>query len=235
MKHSVIAVLALSACTTRIIPPPVVPERLLPPSLDTSAAPPAGETTVAIDATTEPVRVEELSSSMSMAAIGPFGGAAAVAMTTKPVCAATPCATYLPPGRHQLVLSRVSDDSWAGNAEVDVGDKPVAYRYAPGHRHAHVWGRVAGWMLASLGITTAIGGGLAIAVENETDPAFAAIGVPQAHSFPIGGTVMVATGVAAAVAGIVLLAKSRPELQNGTGTQWTLGPAPMQGSTTASR
>jgi hypothetical protein len=235
MKRTAIALITLSACTTRIIPPPVVPERLLPPSLDTSGEPPAGETTVAIDATTEPVRVEEVSNAMSMAAIGPFGGAAAVAVTTKPICAATPCATHLQPGRHELVLSRVSDDSWAGNAEIDVGDKPVAYRYAPGHRHSHLWGRFGGWMLASIGLSMAATGGLVIAAENETDPALAAIGDAQAHSFPVAGTVLVATGVVAAVAGIVLLAKSRPELQNGTGTQWNLGPAPMKGATTASR
>ena len=191
---------ALTACTARELPPPTVPSHVLSSQPTELGAPPPGQGTLVLD-TGEPAVVQEVTGTMTTVATNGTSTAVGIGLATQIVCT-TPCTAHVAQGQHQLVLTRVADGEWAGTARVDVGVHPVAYRYNMGHAELHTGPRYLGAMLAILGGSGVITGGV-LAMTGE------------------GGGILLGSAAVTAV-GAALMYIYRPEIQNGAGAQWDL-------------
>jgi hypothetical protein len=202
MTRSVVLCIALVGCGFTELPPPRVPERLLTGPTAQLGEPPAGQTTVVLESS-EPALVQDVTGATSSVATTGQATAVGFGISTNLVCT-TPCTANLNRGQHQLVLTRASDGEWAGTGRLDLGVRPVAFRYNLGHVEPH-WGpRLAGYALASLGAAGLTYGGIELATGDT-------------------GALPTTIGSAAiTVVGALLMAIYRPEVQNGSGTQWEL-------------
>lgn len=227
-----VAALALSACTARELPPPIVPERVLTAAPTPTTEPPPGELDVTIETTSERAVVSEVDSAMSFTAFGPRGGGTAVGITSHVLCT-TPCTTALPPGHHELVMAHADDGSFAGTATLDVGSRPVAYRYALGHASDHSGARIAGLTSLVFGVGLLATAPVVWGLEGAADEN--PFGMPTASPSlaPVIGTAI--AGALLTALGIGLVVWSRPEIQNGAGTQWDLESHGARGGVTALR
>jgi hypothetical protein len=216
MKRSLLIVVV--ACSPTYLPPPAAPPQVTPIPSVTLGPPVQGETTVLIDSD-RPAQVGEITGMATSIAYGRYGAYTAAATITRPVCL-TPCAAHLTQGAHALVFTRTDTGEWGGEAQLEVGINPTAYRYALGRRNAHFGARFGGLLALSFGLTAVITGGTLWAVSSSSNDLTSA------------GQTTTAIGAALTVLGAVLLYTNRPEIQNGTGTRWELPPGPPSGPPT---
>ncbi len=193
----------ITACTAHELAPPTAPSHVLSSQPTELGEPPPGQGTVVLD-TGEPAVVEEVTGTMTTVASNGRSTAVGIGVETQLVCT-TPCTAHVAQGQHQLVMTRVSDGEWAGTARVDVGVHPVAYRYNLGHAQLHTAPRYGGMLLASLGLTGVIVGGIDAGVGDGG----------SGTGLLLGSAVVTAVGAA-------LMYLYRPEIQNGSGVQWEL-------------
>ncbi len=174
--------------------------------------PPEGASTVLIDAD-QSAHVSEVTATMQGIGVSSNGWLAMRGVATRPLCS-TPCAVHLPRGPHSLIFRR-ADGSWGGTAQLDVGMKPTAYRYAMGRESSGVGLRVGGIMALTFGFSAASTGLFFYAVGDE-------IGARSlATPFAVGG-------IGLTVLGAVLLYLGRPEVQNGSGVRWEVSEMAMR-------
>lgn len=112
------AVSLLAACTIEL-PPPQVPEQIVPRP-DVVLGPPApGEGDVVIDT---------VGGAADVVDVAGFGSSE----ISRTVCS-TPCEVHLSQGLHDLHFVDQVTHEWRGDGRITVGAVPSAYRYALGH------------------------------------------------------------------------------------------------------
>jgi hypothetical protein len=203
---AVVVAMATTGCWNNL-PPPAAPAKVLPAPAVELGPPPPGASTVLFDAD-RPAQVIEVGPTMQASGLG-WGASATM---TRPLCL-TPCAVHLAQGTHQLVFQPAGANSWAGDGIVQVGQNPVAYRYALGHSHPRIGARVGGWVLVGIGLGLTATGALYWSFGNDSR---------LGSDLTSYGEVQTFVGTGLVVAGAVMLSIFRPELQPGAGVQWEL-------------
>jgi hypothetical protein len=203
--------LTVAACVPQQLPPPVVPEQIMPALPASSAVVPTspGKGQVTLDA-------DEPSTIVDTIGTTPFvdsDGSTFMAPIDKPVCSATPCVTNLDFGPHQLTFTSNVDGNHYGTGTVQIGQQPVDYRFALGHSDPapHF---ASGLALAIAGPTAMFSGMLEYGVTQRSG------GFAPTSSWGTAGIISFAIGIAATALGVYLLADPGTA-QNGTGVQWT--------------
>lgn len=173
---------------------------------------------------------------VEVAAIGAgvvsYGGytAQATSIATRPVCNVTPCVVDLRRGAHTLVFQSTTDEDRKSVLALDVKSKPMVVRHEVGSQTHHRGLRVGGTSLLTLGLTSALVGGL-----------FAGLGAAASSrgvSSSLGeiGTPLLVGGVLGTAVGAGMLYFGRPEVQKGATTEFPLesvSPEKPIGPTTA--
>jgi hypothetical protein len=203
-----------AGCMPAVIAPPPAPPQLVPP-IALLRAPP-GKTQVLFNADS-PSLVEEVTGHYEGYTTGGHG---VDGLTFATVCPSTPCAANFEAGNHPLRFTSLADPNASGDAAITVGAQPTAFNYNLGHNVPAKMGWIAP---ATLALTAGIVG-----------ITFTAIGQPDAgdplgagpNFRPIGEGLLIGTA-ALTVLAIYLGMDSGGSTQNGTGTQWTLGPPTM--------
>jgi len=204
MMRRVLAAFLAASCAPNVLPPPAVPEQVMPPMA--ASAPAEPNMGVVAIATDEPSIVEEITGHMEGVT---SGGRVVSGLTYKTVCRQTPCATDLAFGGHDLRMTSLTDPNHNGTGSITVGPQPIDYRYALGHNlDAHMGGIGA----ISLGFTAMVIGPVFIGIGNAggSGPNF----TPYGYASLLGG-------IALTVLGGLLLSAGRGTMQDGTGVQWT--------------
>lgn len=132
MRAAVILSFAIGCQPTIILPPPV-PAQVMPPL--PTAPPQSGKGQVQI-ATDEPALVEQVIG--HTAGFADDGTGTIVAFDDpvyQTVCAATPCATSLDLGPHDLRITSTVNANHYGTGSITVGAQPIDYSYALGHNN----------------------------------------------------------------------------------------------------
>lgn len=210
MRHGLRAVfllgVAMYGCGVRYLPPPAVPQRVVPEVELQPEAPAEGEGRIVLDTVGEPARV-------GLTRSGYFRGALCI----------TPCALNLPLGPHELTFVSRADPRRASTGVVAVGARPSVYQHALGERNDHTTARsvaVIAWSLSLLGLLT---GGLLWGL-------FEAASDGEERGVATAGRTMVYGGAALAGVGAVFTILGRPVVQEGSGVQWVpSGAAPWRG------
>jgi hypothetical protein len=114
MKRLLVA-LSLSGCV-HYLPPPPVPEPVMPAGWLPLGLPTTGSGRVFLDATNGPAEVKERKGRTDL----------------RLVCWATPCVAELPFGHHALEFTSLSDSDVNGTGTVEVNGPTVAYRFTMG-------------------------------------------------------------------------------------------------------
>ena len=204
-------------CTPTVLPPPQVPERLLPdlPGPPPEPEPNKSQVTIVAD---EPSTVEEVTGTYEGVDVE---GYAVSGLTYATVCAQTPCVTNLAHGDHVLRLTSLADAEHNGTGTISVGERPIAYRYALGHNIEPHGGRlVGGGFLLVYGIMDVIGGPILIGIGKETETNFD--GTPGAtHDWRPLGVGMTVVGIGLIALAWHMMHHSEGSQQEGAGVQWT--------------
>lgn len=187
------------ACSATIHAPPPAPARQAP-AVDRAAVPPQPNTgQVILDTVDGPADVSEvLSSSFAYSTTGH----SALGVQTARVCT-TPCVANLPYGDHELRFTLRGAPDRTSTTFITATTTPTNHRYAVGTYRQHTNGTLGGMMMATVGGTLGLVG---VMVGAGTDNG-AATGAGVA-------------GLAVAAIGLLIMHKSRTELQSGSLTSW---------------
>ena len=201
-----------SGCGTEHLPPPAAPAREVPADVDMPVEPPPqGTGRVVIDANGERAKVIEITGSATAAA----GNYRATLIGLRPICT-TPCVVDLPYGSHPLVLRSTPDHSRVSELELDVGARPKVVRHTLGERKDGGTVRSIGATLLTLGLVTALTGGILWGVGE----AASSSGQPSSITGP--GQILTGIGAAGVGISIPLLMLDRPSERPGATTEWSM-------------
>jgi hypothetical protein len=189
-------------CSVQELPPPAAPAQIVPHLA--SPPPPVGSDhgTVVIDTDT-PAAVDEIIGHVESRYAG---------SVTRPLCTITPCAVSLGFGMHELRFSvpGAPTGTLGGDGTVEVGTRPVAYRYALGDPDPDHNLREGGGTAMLLGlIALPIGAALAKAGDESSSST-------ENHA----GIGLAVSGLVAVVIGAAMFGQLHR--RRGTGTQWVL-------------
>jgi hypothetical protein len=207
---------AMATGCTRNLPPPALPERVIP-QVPAEIGPPAqNEGRVVIDTVGGPARVIE-----NVAAVQTWGYRALV---VAPVCN-TPCAVNLPLGPHELVFESPVDSDRTSTGTINVGTRPSIYRHVMAEHHSNMAGRIPGYVGLGVGGAALLASAFWLMVNAlegsiaSTDAERASVDSSNTAALATGGV-----GLGVLAVGAVLLAIFRPEHREGVGLQWTPQP-----------
>jgi hypothetical protein len=186
--------LGTAACVAHV-PPPPVPDKVIP-EVATKPDPPASDQgQVTIDTTNGPATV-------SVVLMG-FGYSGAL---TKNLCATTPCTANLPIGSFDLVFSGKGDPTMASSDAVQVTRTPSIMRHTIGNVQSSPGLLIGGITLVTLGGSGVLVGGLGLTSEySSTTSSLLTLGVSAAIT----------------VAGALMMSAGRTRIQPGSSVQWT--------------
>jgi hypothetical protein len=216
MKATIAAVpaLVLAAGCVHVLPPPSVPDRVLPPSYAPAPAPPQGTSQIILDTPGQAATVEEITGRYEGS---DSRGHSVEGATYRTVCASTPCAANLELGQHALRFTSLVDPLNGGTGVVLAGSQPSAYRYAMGRNEPG--NALMGLLIASLGGAACSGGITLYFAGSSTNLITRQQSSPSEATAGIG---LIVGGGVVAVAGAVMAFLWGPRLQNGAGVQWDL-------------
>ena len=188
--------LAVNGCGVNRLPPPQVPDKVVPQLATEGDPPEKDEGTVVIDTTNGPATVGvSLWGSTSM---------------THPVCATTPCAANLPYGTYTLIFHGRNDPDQESSEIVQVGRAPSILRHTMGSTHASYGLYSGGFVTLVIGVLVA---------------GFGLIGLADSSGFVSKNSAYIMTGVGAAatIGGGLMMYYGRPEVTPGSSIQWAPG------------
>lgn len=225
---SVLALASLThACSTRYLPPPQAPARVVPTVEGEVIAPRDGEGLVTLDAEGGAARAELITQRTEP--VGPFRtgvfqprGAAytGATVTTRPLCV-TPCTVALPFGQHEVLFSSMEGGSNRSSAAfINVGREPRVARHAMGFQDWHLGGVVQSIVYGALGVSAVLTGAMLMAFSGVDSSG-------HDNDLMVPGAITLGVGGALTIGAMVLGLQSRPENQPGATTQW----APSASST----
>jgi glycerol uptake facilitator-like aquaporin len=187
--------LTLGAGCVAHVPPPPVPEKVVP-QVATQADPPADdEGVVTIDATNGPASV-----SVVLLTVGRSGA------FTKSICATTPCTANLPLGSYDVVFASKSDPSVGSTDAVQVARTPSIMRHTMGTVESSPGLQIGG-------ITTATLGGCVLL--------YGAISLTSSFTSTTTSLATVGVGAAITAIGLYMMYAGRTRIQPGSSVQWT--------------
>jgi hypothetical protein len=214
----VLLAFSTAACGPEIVPPPAVPQKVVPQVAGEPGPPAQGEGRLVVDSASGPAQVEVIvNRSTSYASVGGYVGAIGM-VTSSHLCVSTPCAVNLPYGQYELFFQSKSDEDRFSSDTATVGQKPSIFRHELGSRDQSTTALAIGSTsitLGSLGLLT--GGSLLIAglaTEGGND-------AKTSTDFKSIGAVTVGISAAVLALGIGLLIAGRPKVQAGSSVQWS--------------
>jgi hypothetical protein len=187
--------LAVGAGCVAHVPPPPVPDKIVP-QVATVADPPADdEGQVTIDATNGPAAV-------TVVLLG-LGGSAAF---TKSICATTPCTANLPLGSYDILFESKREPQVGSRDAVQVTRTPTIMRHTMGSIESSPGLQIGGITVVTLGGTVALLGAISLS-----------------SSFTSTGSSAATLGVGAAITavGAWMMYAGRTRIQPGSSVQWT--------------
>jgi hypothetical protein len=219
-----VAAIALAGCMPHVVPPPTVPERVLP----TDAKPPGpGQVAImTVDEANEPAIVEEPTGTVEGVTAD---GNPVTGVVFSTVCAATPCLASLPPGDHVLRFTSLADPHDGGTATITVGSQPTAFRYEMGHNtDASPYRGIAALTLGTSAITMGL---VLVGIGKHTDLPSNSIAMEgpgcegpfPSTNYTTAGAITAIVGVALSALGVYWLDTRTGTSQDGSGVQWTPG------------
>jgi hypothetical protein len=186
--------IASAGCVAHV-PPPPVPEKIVP-QVATQPDPPADdEGQVTLDTTNGPA-------SVSVVLLGLGGGAA----FTRSICATTPCTANLPLGSYDVIFSGKRDPSQASTDAVQVTRTPTIMRHTMGSVESSPGLQIGGVTVVTLGGTVALLGLI------ELGSSFSSTG-SAAATLGVGGAIT--------LVGALMMNAGRTRIQPGSSVQWT--------------
>jgi hypothetical protein len=206
---ALLSVAMLAGCVSHL-PAPAIPEKVAP-ELPLPPPPPAqGEGQIVVDTTNGAARVSVLLSTSVLAATSSNGSyATGMAVQSRTVCTATPCAVNLPYGAHTLVFQSKGDERVGSNADVQVGQSPSYVRHTMGAIDGMPGLEGGGLLLSVLGGAGLIAGGILFAAA------------PKHSTSETTGKTTLGVGAGLLVAGVVMAIVGRPKIRPGASIQWT--------------
>ena len=191
---SVLLMVASAGCVAHV-PPPPVPDKIVP-QVATQPDPPADdEGQVTIDTTNGPA-------SVSVVLLG-LGGSAAF---TRSICATTPCTANLPVGSYDVIFSGKRDPNMASTDSVQVTRTPTIMRHTMGSVESSPGLQIGGITVLTLGGTVALLG----AIELTSD-----------YSSKTSSLATLGVGGAVTLVGVLMMNAGRTRIQPGSSVQWT--------------
>lgn len=218
------AALFMNGCTARQIPPPRMPQRVMPTEVAEAPPPAAGEGRVVLDVANVPSRVDEVTARSEYTGVPQgmtvrSGGNYMVGgrqRQTRPLCL-TPCAVNLTLGYHELLFSALDDDTHTSTGFVTAATAPSVVRHVLGRETSSVGGLVGALIMGGFGVSGILSGAVLEAIGD--DPAHGQTGIATA------GWITLGLGVALTAGAVALGLASRPTIQPGRTLQWTPQPA----------
>lgn len=214
------AALFLNGCTARQIPPPRMPQRVMPAAVADAPPAGAGEGRVVLDVAGVPARVDEVVQRSEFAGVPQgmtvrAGGNYMVGgrqRLTRPLCL-TPCAVNLTLGYHELLFSALDDDTHSSTGFVTAAAAPSVVRHALGRETTSFGGIIGAILMGGLGFAGTLAGGALVGIGD--DESRGRTGLATA------GWVTLGVGLALGAGAVALGFASRPTIQPGRTLQWT--------------
>jgi hypothetical protein len=217
---TLMCVTTVAGCMPTVLPPPTVPDRVLPPGV----APAQGET--AIVTVSDPALVEEVTGRYEGVTDGGHG---VTGFTYRTVCVTTPCVAVLPPGPHDLRFTSLADTHNSGTAIVTAtSQQPTAYRFAMGHSTDPRIGWLIPFSFGSMGVVA----GIALTAIGNVQ-GLTAEGMKTSTDVQTPGLITLGIGVVLVALGAYLWNRERGSVQDGAGVQWTPSAAGQAAATSA--
>lgn len=210
-----LVLLGAAGCAT--LPPPAdlsAPiERILPALPSPPSAPPAGRGLVILDSVSGPSRATRVLAPLPSAVPAGVSFRRAGDQGSTLLCAATPCAAYLPYGTQEVLLESNVDTDRQATYLLDVTDRPLVLRASLDANLSAGRGRVAGAVLLVSGLAS-MAIGLTMVANNEEERSNQGLAVASWSALGVGAAV--------ALIGGILWSHNAPVHYEGHAIQWNL-------------